>query len=76
VNDQRKIDELNWLGKAVFLAGQGVRLTADLIDSVIDVASDAYSEAEKAFKQGLDPQIDEANILEERSRKDMHDASD
>ena len=69
MSDQRQIKELNWLGKAVFYAGQGVQLTAELIDSVIDVAAEAYTEAERAFKQGLDPNIDEANILEERTHE-------
>jgi hypothetical protein len=59
VTDRREIDELNWLGKAVYFAGQGVRLTAELIDSVIDVAAEAYAEAERAFKHGLDPTIDD-----------------
>jgi hypothetical protein len=84
VSDRREIDQLNWLGKAVALAGQGVRLTADLIDSVIDVAAEAYAEAEKAFRQGLDPMIDDADVLEEhlhppetrsRSLADTSDAS-
>ena len=68
-NGERRIDELNWLGKAVFFAGEGVRLTADLIESVIDVAADAYTQAERAFKQGLDPTIEEAKILEEKTRE-------
>ena len=73
---RRQIKELNWLGKAVFLAGQGVQFTADLIDSVIDIAAEAYAEAERAFKQGLDPGIDEANILEERTHEELRNDAD
>jgi hypothetical protein len=68
VSERREIENLNVLGKAVLLAGQGVRLTAELIDSVIEVAAEAYSEAERAFRQGLDPSIDDATILEEKNR--------
>ena len=67
MSEHREIDQLNWLGKAVFFAGQGVKLTAELIDSVIDFAAETYTEAEKAFKQGLDPMIDDATVIEERS---------
>jgi hypothetical protein len=76
VSGQRQIKELNWLGKAVYFAGQGVHLTADLIDSVIDVAAEAYAEAARAFKQGLDPRIDEADILEERSHEELRNDAD
>ena len=71
MSERREIDELNWLGKAVYFAGQGVRLTADLIDSVIGIAAEAYGEAERAFKQGLDPRIDDAKILEEKTRDEL-----
>ncbi|MFV1980358.1 MAG: hypothetical protein ACC655_04325 [Rhodothermia bacterium] len=76
MSGQRQIKELNWLGKAVFFAGQSVQFTADLIDSVVDVAVEAYTEAERAFKQGLDPRIDEANILEERSHEELRNDVD
>lgn len=70
MTEKREIEQLNWLGRAVYLAGQGVRLTADLIDSVVEVAAEAYVEVERAFKQGLDPQIDDATILEERTHEE------
>lgn len=70
-DEQRRIEELNWLGKAVYITGRGVSMTTDLIDSIIDIAADAYVEAERAFKQGLDPLIDDANILEEQSHDDI-----
>ena len=68
---ERRIDELNWLGKAVYLVGQGVRFTTELIDSGIDVAAETYAQVERAFKMGLDPRIDEATILEEHTREEI-----
>ncbi|MFW5955271.1 MAG: hypothetical protein ACOCSK_00845 [Rhodothermales bacterium] len=58
-------DRLNLLGKAVFAGGTAVRMTAKAIDSVIDRATDVLVEAEKAFRQGADPRIDDAHIIEE-----------
>ena len=66
---ERRIADLNLLGRVVYFAGQSVRVTADLLDSVIKLAADTYVEAEKAFKQGLDPNVDDANIIDEH-RKD------
>lgn len=66
--EERRIADLNLLGRAVYLAGQTVRVTADLLDSVIVLAADAYRDAERAFRQGLDPNVDDADIIEERAR--------
>lgn len=68
-NEERRIADLNLLGRVVYFAGQSVRVTADLLDSVIKLAADTYEDAERAFRQGLDPNIDDAKIIEER-RKD------
>lgn len=65
---ERRIADLNMLGRVVYFAGQSVRVTADLLESVIKLAADTYSDAERAFKQGLDPNIDDANIIEEHRR--------
>ena len=62
-------DELNLLGKAVFLGGAAVRATSSLIDAAIDRAVDVVLESEKAFKQGLDPTIEDAKVLEEREER-------
>jgi hypothetical protein len=60
-----EFDRLNLLGKAVFLGGSAVRLAANLIDTVLDRAVEIVEEAEKAFKQGRDPNVEDAKILEE-----------
>jgi len=63
---ERRIADLNLLGRVVYFAGQTVRVTADLLDSVIELAADTYRDAERAFRQGLDPNVDDAKIIEER----------
>lgn len=57
--------DLNWLGKTVFLGGTAVRLTANLIDRSLERAADIVVESERAFKQGRDPNIEDAKILDE-----------
>ena len=61
-----RFEQLNLLGKSVFLAGAAVRVTANLIDVTLGRAADIVVEAEKAFQQGLDPNVEDAKILEER----------
>lgn len=60
-----EFDRLNLLGKAFFLGGAAVRLTANLIDTVIDRAAGVVAEAERAFREGQDPNVEDAKILEE-----------
>lgn len=60
-----EFERLNFLGKAVFLGGTAVRLAADAIDSTVRRAADICIDAEKAFREGRDPNIDEAKILDE-----------
>ena len=70
MNDGERLveyDRLNLLGKAVFLGGAAVRVAADLIDTAVSRAADIYVEAEKAFKQGYNPDVEDAKILEEES---------
>ena len=66
--EERRIADLNLLGRVVYFAGQTVRVTAELLDSVIELATDTYRDAERAFRQGLDPNIDDAKIIEERDK--------
>lgn len=64
-----EFERLNLLGKAVFLGGSAVRLAAGLIDQAIDRASDIVADAERAFRQGRDGDIEDAKILEEREER-------
>lgn len=61
-----EFERLNLLGKAVYAGGAVVRFTAKAIDEVIDRATDVFAEAERAFKQGADPNVDDARILDEQ----------
>ena len=65
-----EFDRLNLIGKAVYVGGAGFRFVAGAIDSAVNRAVDIYLDAEKAFKQGLDPNIEDAKILEERPAKE------
>lgn len=60
-----RFEDLTLLGKTVFLGGAAVRLTANLIDRMVERTVDIVIEAEKAFKQGLDPNVEDAKVLEE-----------
>lgn len=69
MSDQNKpiihFGNLNLLGKAVYIGGFAVRLMTDLIDATIDKAVDLALETEKAFKQGRDPRVEDAKIIDE-----------
>ena len=60
-------DRLNLFGKAVYVGGATFRFIAEGIDAVVNRAVDMYVDAEKAFKQGLDPNIEDAKILDEQA---------
>jgi len=55
------------LGKALLLGGTAVRLTARAIDHTLERAAHTVAEAERAFKRELDPNMEEAKVLEERA---------
>jgi hypothetical protein len=65
-----RFDQLNLLGKAVFLSGAAVRVTANLIDAALDRAAGVVVEAERAFLEEFDPDpnIEDAKIIEEYER--------
>ena len=63
-----EFERLNLLGKAVFLSGAAVRLAAGLIESAIDQAATLVSDVERAYRQGQDPNVEDARILDERDR--------
>ena len=58
-------ERLNLLGRAVFLGGSAVRLAAGAIDAVVKRAADIYTESERAFLQGRDPNVEDAKIIDE-----------
>ena len=62
--------DLNWLGKSVFLGGTVVRLTANLIETTADRVSSIAAESKRAFERELDPNIEDARVIEEFPRPD------
>ncbi len=65
-----QFSDLNLLGKAVFLGGVLTRVATQFVDTAIQATADVVVEAQKAFKQGLDPNIEDARILEETDVRD------
>ncbi len=64
-----QFEDLNFLGKAVFVGGFLTRAATKAVDATIKATVDVVTEAEKAFKQGLDPNIEDAKILEEHEER-------
>lgn len=54
--------------RALQLGGSAINLVAGLIDSALVRAADVVADAERAFRQGLDPNVEDAKILEEYDR--------
>ncbi len=52
-------------GKALLVGGTAVRLTARLIDRTLDRAASTVAETEQAFKREIDPNMEDATILDE-----------
>lgn len=62
--------DLNWLGKSVFVGGTALRLTANLIESTADRVSSIATRSKEAFERELDPNVEDARILEEYPHPD------
>lgn len=61
----RRFEQEGALGKAALLGGTAVRLTANFIDRALARAAATAAEAERAFRRELDPNVEDAKILEE-----------
>lgn len=57
--------QLNWLGKAAVLGGTALRLSANFIDAAFERTRAIAEESRDAFNRELDPNIEDAHILEE-----------
>ncbi len=69
---QREVDfdRLNLLGKVVYVTGTTFHVLGNVVESVVETLSGVVREAERAFKDGLDSDLDEATILDERKGDD------
>lgn len=68
------ISKLNWLGKSVFVGGAVMRLTANLIDSTADRVNKIAAESKQAFERELNPNMEDARVIEEYPHSDSSDA--
>lgn len=57
------------LARVSALGGSAIRFAAGLIERGVSRAVDVALDAEKAFRQGLDPNIEDAKILEEHDER-------
>ena len=64
-----KFEDLNILGKLVFVSGVVTRSASSLVKAAVDATSEIIAETEKAFKDGLDSNIDDAKIIDEIEEK-------
>lgn len=62
---ERRHEQLNWLGQAVYAGGMLHRLSRRATEAVQRRASAIASRSTKAFYEGLDPNVDDAIILDE-----------
>lgn len=60
-----EFDGLNWLGKAVYVGGQLAHAVAWLVDAAVDKTSEIIGEAERAFREAMDEEVEDARILDE-----------
>jgi hypothetical protein len=68
--DRREPHDLNWFGKTVYYGGSALRVAANLVDATVSRASKIAAESKKEFDRELDPNIEEARVIEERPDRD------
>jgi hypothetical protein len=68
-------DRPSWLDRAAALSGTAVRLTARALDEGVRRAANTLADAEQAFREGRDSNVEDAKVLEERDREDGPDGA-
>ena len=71
--ERREPHDLNWFGKTVYLGGTMLRLTANLVDATADRVSKIAAESKEALDRELDPNVEDARVIEEYPRPDPVD---
>ncbi len=66
--ERREPHELNWFGKTVYAGGTVLRAAANLVDATAERVSQIAAESKEAFERELDPNIEEARVIEEIPR--------
>ncbi len=67
------LNNLNWLGKSVFAGGTVLRLAANLIEFTADRVSSISARSKEAFDREVDPNIEDAQILDEYPHPESSD---
>ncbi len=60
-----EFNRLNPVGKAVFIAGSAFKTLGALLDFTVGAVGSVWTEAEKAFRDGLDDDVEDANVIRE-----------
>lgn len=68
--DRREPHDLNWFGKTVYYGGSVLRFTANLVDATANRVSKIAAESKEAFDRELDPNIEDAQVIDEYSGRD------
>lgn len=68
--EHREPHNLNWFGKTVYYGGSVLRLTANLVDATANHVSKIAAESKKEFDRELDPNIEDARVIDEYSDQD------
>lgn len=61
-----QFESMTWFEKIRFLAEGGAHFVAGLLESAADEAAAVVVRTRKSFRQGLDPNILDAHVLDER----------
>lgn len=68
--EHREPHNLNWFGKTVYFGGTVLRYTANLVDATANRVSKMAAESKEAFDRELDPNIEDAQVIDEYSGRD------
>lgn len=69
-SERREPHDLNWFGKTVYYGGTVLRLTANLVDTTVNRVSKIAAESKREFDRELDPNIEDARVIEEYPDRD------
>lgn len=68
-----EFERLNSLGKAIYAGGLVAAAAGKVVNYVVDSASHLIDEAERAFRDGLGDDIEDARVIDEDERPRLND---
>ncbi len=63
-----EFEQLNALGKTVFVAGMVAHAGKGLLKKLVRHVARIAVESKRAFQEGMDPNMEEARVIEEKPR--------